>query len=80
MVAMDLRYRMIMALNAADLGHPICDQAARICAEIADQHCAELHGWTPAPPEHVAEIEDMVEDARPSDVVPVQATTAPGQP
>jgi hypothetical protein len=38
-----LVYRMIMALNAADMGEPICDQAASICAEIADQYCAELH-------------------------------------
>ena len=33
---------MIMALNAADLGSPICEQVAEICAEIAEQHCAEL--------------------------------------
>ena len=39
----DLRYKMIMALNAADLGNPLCEQAAAICAEIADQHCAQLH-------------------------------------
>jgi hypothetical protein len=82
MVTMDLRYRMIMALNAADIGHPICDQAARICAEIADQHCAEVHGWTPAPavvePEELAEIEDMDEVARPSDVVPVPTATTSG--
>jgi len=39
----DLRYRMIMALNAADIGHPLCDVAALICAEIAEQHCAETH-------------------------------------
>ena len=39
----DLRYKMIMALNAADLGDPLCEQAADICAEIADQHCVELH-------------------------------------
>ena len=39
----DLRYKMIMALNAADIGNPICEQAAEICAEIAEQHCAELH-------------------------------------
>ena len=38
----DLRYKMIMALNAADIGSPICEQAAQICAEIADQHCSEL--------------------------------------
>jgi len=39
----DLRYRMIMALNAADIGNPICEQAAQICAEIAEQYCAQLH-------------------------------------
>jgi hypothetical protein len=39
----DLRYKMIMALNAADIGNPICEQAAEICAEIAEQHCAQLH-------------------------------------
>ena len=39
----DLRYRMIMALSAADIGHPLCDQVALICAEIAEQHCAEIH-------------------------------------
>ncbi|WBB66948.1 thioredoxin reductase [Micromonospora sp. WMMD812] len=38
----DLRFKMIMALNAADLGDPICEQVAEICAEIAEQHCAEL--------------------------------------
>ena len=44
----DLRYKMIMALNAADIGNPICEQAAEICAEIAEQHCAELHVTTTA--------------------------------
>jgi hypothetical protein len=39
----DLRYKMIMALNAADLGSPMCEQAAAICAEIAEQHCTQLH-------------------------------------
>jgi hypothetical protein len=39
----DLRYKMIMALNAADIGNPICEQAAEICAEIAEQYCAQLH-------------------------------------
>ncbi|MGY0055462.1 hypothetical protein ACWY4P_02685 [Streptomyces sp. LZ34] len=39
----DLRYKMIMALSAADLGSPICEQVAAICAEVADQHCAQLH-------------------------------------
>ncbi|MEU8131351.1 thioredoxin reductase [Micromonospora sp. NPDC049049] len=42
----DLRFKMIMALNAADLGDPICEQVADICAEIAEQHCAEF-GHTP---------------------------------
>jgi hypothetical protein len=37
---------MIMALNAADIGNPICEQAAEICAEIAEQHCAQLHVTT----------------------------------
>jgi hypothetical protein len=45
----ELRYKMIMALNAADIGNPICEQAAEICAEIADQHCAELHVTQTAP-------------------------------
>lgn len=39
----DLRYQMIMALSAADFGSPVCEQAAAICAEIAEQHCAQLH-------------------------------------
>jgi hypothetical protein len=39
----ELQYKMIMALNAADLGSPLCEQAAEICAEIAEQHCAQLH-------------------------------------
>ena len=38
----DLRFKMIMALNAADLGNPICEQVAEICAEIAEQYCAEF--------------------------------------
>ncbi len=38
-----LVYKMIMALNAADIDDPICTQAATICAEIADQHCAQIH-------------------------------------
>ncbi len=45
----DLRYKMIMALNAADIGNPICEQAAEICAEIAEQHCAQLHVTATAP-------------------------------
>jgi hypothetical protein len=44
----DLRYKMIMALNAADIGNPICEQAAAICAEIAERHCAQLHVTTTA--------------------------------
>jgi hypothetical protein len=48
-VTTDLEYKMIMALSAADLGSPICEQAAAICAEIADQHCAELHVTMTAP-------------------------------
>jgi len=39
---------MIMALNAADIGNPICEQAAEICSEIAEQHCAQLHVTTTA--------------------------------
>jgi hypothetical protein len=39
----DLQFKMIMALNAADFDNPLCEQAAEICAEIAEQHCAELH-------------------------------------
>lgn len=39
----DLRYRMIMALNAIDLGNPMCEQVASVCAEISEQYCAELH-------------------------------------
>ncbi|WP_351236440.1 hypothetical protein [Streptomyces sp. NPDC002133] len=39
----DLQYKMIMALAAADLGEPLCEQVAGICAEIADQHCTQLH-------------------------------------
>ena len=44
----DLEYKMVMALNAADLGSPLCEQAAAICAEIAEQHCTELHVTTTA--------------------------------
>ncbi len=39
----ELTYKMIMALSAADIGSPICEQAAAICAEVAEQHCAQLH-------------------------------------
>jgi hypothetical protein len=45
----DLRYQMIMALSAADFGSPVCEQAAAICAEIAEQHCARLHITMTAP-------------------------------
>jgi hypothetical protein len=45
----DLRYKMIMALSAADLGSPICEQVADICAEIAEQHCAALNHVTTVP-------------------------------
>ncbi|HEX6403438.1 MAG TPA: hypothetical protein VF003_09840 [Pseudonocardiaceae bacterium] len=45
----DLRYQMIMALSAADFGSPVCEQAAAICAEIAEQYCAELHITMSAP-------------------------------
>jgi hypothetical protein len=45
----DLRYQMIMALSAADFGNPVCEQAAAICAEIAEQYCAQLHVTTTAP-------------------------------
>jgi hypothetical protein len=39
----DLKYEMVMALSAADFGGALCEQAAEICAEIADQHCRRLH-------------------------------------
>jgi hypothetical protein len=39
----DLRYRMIMALNAIDLGNPLAEEVASVCAEIAEQYCAALH-------------------------------------
>lgn len=39
----NLRYKMIMALNAAGR-----EQAAAICAEIAEQHCAQLDLTTTA--------------------------------
>ena len=35
-----------IARMAADIGNPICEQAAEICAEIAEQYCAELHAAT----------------------------------
>jgi hypothetical protein len=40
---------MIMALSAADFGNPVCEQAAAICAEIAEQYCAQLHITMTAP-------------------------------
>jgi hypothetical protein len=42
---------MIMALNAADIGHPLCEQIATICAEVAEQHCSQLHVTLPPVPE-----------------------------
>lgn len=39
----DLKYKMIMALSAADIANPLCAEVAEICAEIADQHCTQLH-------------------------------------
>ena len=56
MAVEDLKYKMIMALNAADLGSPICEQAAEICAEIAEQHCTQLHVTTTAPVIAVAAV------------------------
>ncbi|MFD5572310.1 hypothetical protein [Streptomyces cadmiisoli] len=50
----DLKYKMIMALTAADLGEPLCEQVAGICAEIADQHCTQLHVGSSG--DHVPEI------------------------
>ena len=50
----DLKYKMIMALAAADLGGPLCEQVAGICAEIADQHCVQLHVRSSV--DHVPEI------------------------
>ena len=44
----DVRYKMIMALSAADFGSPVCEQAAAICAEIAEQYCAQVHITTTA--------------------------------
>ncbi|WP_199314824.1 MULTISPECIES: hypothetical protein [Streptomyces] len=43
-----------MALTAADLGEPLCEQVAGICAEIADQHCTQLHVGSSG--DHVPEI------------------------
>jgi hypothetical protein len=60
----DLQYKMIMALNAADLGNPMCEQAAAICAEIADQHCTQLHVTATA---HVISMDGLT--TRPARVV-----------
>jgi hypothetical protein len=46
----ELTDEMIMALNAADIGSPMCEQAAAICAEIAEQHCARVHRSTRVAP------------------------------
>jgi hypothetical protein len=54
-----LEYRMVMALSAADIGEPISDQAAAICAEIADQYCAERH-LSPAAPVLAREPLDLL--------------------
>ncbi|MFB9235931.1 thioredoxin reductase [Plantactinospora siamensis] len=53
---LDLRYKMIMALTAADLGNPLCEQVAEICAEIAEQHCAQLNHVATAPVGEIAEL------------------------
>ncbi|MEW1569487.1 hypothetical protein AB0454_41910 [Streptomyces sp. NPDC093509] len=51
----ELTYKMLMALNAADIGHPLCEQIASICAEVAEQHCSQLHvGMPPVPEIHVS--------------------------
>ncbi|MEJ8662058.1 hypothetical protein [Streptomyces sp. MS1.AVA.4] len=50
----DLKYKMIMALAAADLGKPLCEQVAGICTEVADQHCTQLH--VPSSADQVPEI------------------------
>lgn len=52
----DLQYKMIMALSAADLGSPMVEQAAKICAEIAEQHCTELHVSRGRPAVDVIEV------------------------
>ncbi|MGW1711237.1 hypothetical protein ACWCP8_38820 [Streptomyces sp. NPDC002206] len=38
----DFRYKMIMGLSAADIGSPLCESIASICAEVAERHYAEL--------------------------------------
>ncbi|MFV2115452.1 thioredoxin reductase [Micromonospora sp. LOL_025] len=38
----DLRDKMIVALDAADLGDPVRARVAEICAGVAEQHCREL--------------------------------------
>lgn len=52
----DLKYKMIMALSAADIGGGLCEQAAEICAEIADQHCSQLHVTRTDAPVEVIEV------------------------
>lgn len=52
-----LQFKMIMALNAADFGSPMCEQAAAICAEIAEQHCAQLHVTATA---HVIALDEVL--------------------
>lgn len=52
----DLKYKMIMALSAADLEDPLCEQVAAICAEIADQHCSQLHVTRSAETAEVIEV------------------------
>jgi hypothetical protein len=72
----DLRYRMIMALNAADIGHPLCDQVALICAEIAEQHCAEIHRAATAAfstEEALRSIREVDAPQTPDAVVPADA-------
>jgi hypothetical protein len=46
-VPADLRYKMIMALNAADLGSPLCEAAAAVCAEVAERHYLETRSCAP---------------------------------
>ncbi|MEU8764451.1 hypothetical protein [Streptomyces sp. NPDC048659] len=44
----ELRYKMIMALSAADLGSPLCEKIAGICAEVAERHFAVAEVSHPA--------------------------------
>ena len=52
----DLKYKMIMALSAADIADPLCEEVAGICAEIADQHCAQLHVNRVSQPAEVLQV------------------------